>query len=316
MSFFNKPEYRHSLKNATACILITFFGLLCAMPLAAQTQQSSPFVFGFEGGGIHQSEIDLTDSTGGFAVDRWFVSASLDYGWSLRDSIGISVGGGKSIYEFNEPSEFGGGNPWNKIESAHVSLTWRFGFGETGSFFFIPTARVDGEKGAGSGYSTTYGLYAAAAWRIDENLTIGPGISVFSRLEDSARFFPILAINWNITDRWNLSSNRGLAASRGPGLTLGYQLNDDWTLGISGRYEDIEFRLDDDGPEAGGVGRNQALPLVFLATLTPIPQLKLSVFTGVELGGTLKLKNATGDVVDESSYDPAPIFGATFEFRF
>jgi hypothetical protein len=316
LSFFNEPECPRGLKIATACTLMALFGLLCALPLAAQTQQPSPFVFKIEGGGIHQSEADLGDSTGGFALDRWFIGASLDYGWSLRDSIGISVGGGRSSYEFNDLSGFGGGKPWGKIEDARVTLSWRFGFGDTGTFFLMPTARADGEKGASSGDSTTYGLFAAAAWRLSETLTIGPGIGVFSRLEDSARFFPILAIDWDISERWNLSTGRGLAASQGPGLTLGYELNEDWTLGISGRYEDIEFRLDDEGPEAGGVGRDQSLPLVLMATLKPSPQLELSVFTGVEFGGTLKLKNSTGDVVDESSYDPAVLFGATFEIRF
>ncbi len=316
MLFFSKTEHRYATSNAKTGILLLFLGLFCAMPVAAQTQQASPFVIKLEGGGVHQSEADLGDSTGGFSVDRWFVGASLDYGWSLRDSIGVSIGGGQSSYEFNEESGFGGGSPWNKIDDARVSLTWRFGFGETGTFFLIPTARIDGEKDASTGDSTTYGLFAAAAWRINEDLAIGPGIGVFSRLEDSATFFPILAIDWNITDRWNLSTGRGLAASRGPGLTLGYQLNDDWNLAISGRYEDIEFRLGDDGPEAGGVGRDQSIPLVFLATLAPSPKLTLSVFTGVELGGTLKLKNAMGDVVEESSYDPAAVFGATFEFRF
>ena len=295
---------------------MVFFGLLWAMPLAAQTQQPSPFVFKLEGGGIHQSETDLGDTTGGFAVDRWFASASLDYGWSLRDSIGASVGAGQSSYEFNDLSGFGGGNPWAKIDTARVSLTWRSGFGKTGSFFLMPTARVDGEKGTSSSDSTTYGVYAAAAWWINETLTIGPGIGIFSRLEDNAWIFPILVIDWDITDHWNLSTGRGLAASQGPGLTLGYQLNEDWTLGISGRYEDIEFRLDNDGPQAGGVGRDQSLPLVFLATLTPDPQLKLSIFAGIELGGTLELKNAAGEIVAESNYDPAPILGASFEVRF
>ncbi len=291
-------------------------GLLFSLPVAAQTEQPSPFVFKIEGGGFHQSESDLTDSSGGFAVDRGFISASLDYGWSLRDSIGISIGGGKSSYEFNDLSGFGGGDPWNKIEDARISVTWRFGFGETGTFFLIPTVRVDGEKGTSSGDSTTYGLFAAAAWRISESLTIGPGLGVFSRLENSTRFFPILAIDWDISERWNLSTGRGLAASQGPGLTLGYELSEDWTLGISGRYEDIEFRLDDEGPAAGGVGRDQSIPLVFVAMLEPGPKLNLSVFAGIELGGTLKLKDAMGDVIEESNYDPAPIFGASFEFRF
>ena len=265
---------------------------------------------------MHQSEADLEDNDGGFAVDRVFFGASLDYGWSMRDSIGISLGAGKLSYEFNDLAGFGGGEPWTEIEDRRVSLTWRHGFGETGSLFVIPTARMDGEKDASSGDSTTYGLYAAAAWRINETLTIGPGFGVFSRLEDGTRFFPILAIDWDISERWNLSTGRGLAASQGPGLTLGYEINEDWTIGIAGRYEDIEFRLDDEGTAAGGVGRDQSLPLVFTARLTPSANLDLSVFTGIEFGGTLKLKDSSGKVIEESSYDPAPIFGATFEFRF
>ena len=292
---------------------ITLFGFFCFMTVSAQ---AGTLVFKADGGGVHQSEADLSDSGGSFAVDRWFVSAGVDYAWDLRSSLGFSVGGGNSSYEFGDLAGLGGDEPWNKIKDARVSVTWRFGFGETGSFIIIPSARFNGESAASSGDSSTYGLYAAAAWRINENLTIGPGFGVFSRLEDSSRVFPLLAIDWNITDRWNLSTGRGLAASQGPGLMLSYQLNEDWSLGLAGRYEDIEFRLDDEGPAAGGVGRDQSIPLVFMATLEPSKKLSLSVFTGIELNGMLKLKDVWGDVVEESSYDPAPLFGATFELRF
>lgn len=287
--------------------------LFLSPAVAAQDGAPSPFRFNVSGGGAHQAEADLTDSSGGFAMDRGFIGASLDYGWSLRDSIGVSVGGGKSSYEFNQDSAFGGGQPWQKIEDTRLSFTWRTGFADRGSFFLMPTMHMDGESGAGD--NTTYGLYAAAAWRLDETLTIGPGLGVFTRLEDSTRLFPILVIDWDINQRWNLATGSGLAASRGPGLTLKYQLNDDWALGISARYEDIEFRLDDKGPQPGGIGRDLSVPLVFLATLNPSPKLKFTVFTGVELFGTLKLKDHTGKVMDESDYDPAPVFGATFEVR-
>ncbi len=292
---------------------ITLFAILCSITFSVQ---AGKYIFKADGGGVHQSESDLSDTGGSFAVDRWFASAGVDYAWDLRTSLGFSVGGGQSNYEFGDLAGFGGGEPWNKIKDARVSVTWRFGFGETGSFIIIPSARFNGESGASSGDSSTYGLYAAAAWRINENLTIGPGFGVFSRLEDSSRIFPILAIDWNITDRWNLSTGRGLAASQGPGLMLSYELNEDWSLGLAGRYEDIEFRLDNEGPAAGGVGRDQSMPIVFMATLEPSKKFSLSVFTGIELNGTLKLKDALGDVVEESSYDPAALFGATFEIRF
>jgi len=294
---------------------ITMALVLHAMPLRAQEQQG-PWMFKIDGGGVHQSEADLGDSTGGFAVDRWFVSGGVDYAFSKRNSIGITLGGGQASYDFNDASGFGGGAPWDKIDETRVSFTGRFGFGETGTVFIIPSLRTNGENGASSSDSRTYGVYAAMAWRLRDNLTIGPGIGIFSRLENSTRFFPVLAIDWDISERWNLSTGRGLVASQGPGLTLSYQLNDDWSLGLAGRYESVEFRLDDEGVAAGGVGRNQSMPLVFTAELKPTDKLSLSVFTGLQFNGTLKLKDATGEVLEESDYDPAALFGATFEYRF
>jgi len=303
-------------RTITAIAAVVLFGAFSTLPVVSQAQQGGSFVFKADGGGVHQSEADLSDSGGGFAVDRWFFSAGFDYAWSQRDSIGISIGGGKSIYEFNDTAGLGGGDPWNKIDDFRVSATWRFGFGDTGSFILVPTARFNGEKDASSSDSSTYSLIAAAAWRINENLTIGPGIGIFTRLEGSSRIFPILAIEWDITERWNLSTGRGLAASQGPGLMLSYQLNEDWSLGLAGRYEDIEFRLDNEGPAAGGVGRDQSVPMIFMATLNTDSRFSLSVFAGVEFFGRLRLKDAHDEIVDESDFDPAPIFGATFEIRF
>ena len=58
------------------------------------------------------------------------------------------------------------------------------------------------------------------------------------------------------------------------------------------------------------------MPLVFMASLKPNRKLNLSVFAGVEFGGELKLKDSLGEVVEESDYDPAPVFGVTFDVRF
>lgn len=297
-------------------IAITLIVSLYAMPLKAQPQQNGPWYFSIDGGGAHQSEADLSDSTGGFSMDRWFVSGGVDYAWSRRDSVGISIGGGQSNYDFVDDSSFGGGEPWDKIDEMRVSLNGRFGFGDTGSIFIIPTLRFNGEKDASSSDSRTWGLFAAATWKVKENLTIGPGIGIFSRLESGTRVFPILAIDWNITDRWNLSTGRGLASSVGPGLTLSYKLNDDWSFGVAARYESKEFRLDDDGPVADGVGRDKSMPLVFTANLSPNKKLNLSAFLGVAFGGELRVRDSMNVTVDESDYDAALLAGVTFEYRF
>ena len=304
------------IRNTRFITAILLVASLYAMPLKAQEQQKGPWFFKIDGGGVHQSEADLSDSTGGFSMDRWFFSGGVDYAWSRRDSVGISIGGGQSNYDFVDESGFGGGEPWNKIDEMRVSLNGRFGFGETGSIFIIPTLRFNGEKDASSSDSRTWGLFAAATWRVGDSLTIGPGIGIFSRLESGTKVFPILAIDWDISDRWNLSTGRGLASSQGPGLTLSYKLNDDWSFGFAGRYENQEFRLDDEGPAAGGVGRDKSMPLVFMANLSPNKKLKLSAFAGLALGGELRIKDSMDVTVDESDYDAALLVGLTFEYRF
>lgn len=294
---------------ATACLLVT--------PAAfAQAPQSDPVSFNFDGGLAFQSSTDLDDSAGSFSVNRWFASMGVNYAWDFRNSIGLSVGGGSAKYDFDDLTAIGEGDPWETIEDTRISIIGRFGFGEKGSIIIIPSARYNGEDDSKTSDGRTWGLFAAAAWRINEDLTVGPGIGVFSKLESGTRVFPILVIDWNISERWNLSTGRGLASSQGPGLKLGYTLNDHWSFGLAGRYENLEFRLDETGTTPGGVGRDQSIPMVLSATWEPNDVFNMSLFAGAEFAGKLKLKDSFGETVEESDYGTAPIYGATFTLSF
>jgi len=87
-------------------------------------------------------------------------------------------------------------------------------------------------------------------------------------------------------------------------------------MGLAGRYERIEFRLNEEGATPGGVGEDRSFPLVLTANWQPNPIVGLNLFAGIELGGKLKLKNEFDELLAESDYDPAAIFGGTFELRF
>lgn len=287
--------------------------LLFSQSTVAQTERPSPWIFTANAIGAHQSEADMTDNGGSFNVDRWFVNGGAMFAWSARTSVGVSVGGGKAIYEF-DGNRFGG-DWWNDITDTRVSLVGRVGLGKTGVLTVIPTLRNNTEDGAGSGDGQTYGLFVAASWRVSEDLTIGPGLGVFSRLEDGTRIFPVLAIDWDISDRWNLATGNGAGSSQGPGLTLKYKLSDAWSFGLTGRYEEFEFRLNNTGFAPGGVGRDQSFPIVASAVLTPNPKLKFSVFAGASMLGNLEVKEVGGGRL-ESDYDAALLVGASAEIRF
>ena len=63
-------------------------------------------------------------------------------------------------------------------------------------------------------------------------------------------------------------------------------------------------------------GATSQYRLVATAAWKPNRVINLSIFAGMEFSGKLKLKNALDEVVGESDYDPAAIFGGTFVFRF
>ena len=299
---------------ATAALLAA--SLAVAHGAKAQEREYGPWVFTVEGGALAQSEADFKDVDGAFSLSRWFMSAGIDYLWDTRNMLGVSVGGGSTDFDFDDGMGLPVDGPWGKIKDYRVSINGRFSFGEKGTAFVIPTVRHNYESGASASDGRTWGLLGGVAWTVSDDLTIGPGIGWFERLSDSSRVFPILIIDWNISERWNLSTGRGLAASQGPGLTLSYQLNDAWSLGVAGRYEQVDFRLRDDGPVPGGVGRDETLPLVLSADWNPNPGMSLSVFAGSEFGGKLELLDARGDLVEETEYDPSFILGGTFRLRF
>jgi hypothetical protein len=309
---------RHYLMSRTTkkAGIIAAFCLLFAQNIFAQAPTKGPVSFNFDGGIAIQSGTDLSDAEGGFSVNRWFASMGVTYAWDQRNSIGLSVGGGSSTYDFDALTGIGGGTPWEEIDETRISLVGRMGIGETGTLFLIPSARYNGEKDANTSDGRTYGMFAAAAWRMNENLTIGPGVGVFSKLDNGTRIFPILVIDWKISERWYLSTSRGLAASQGPGLTLGYQLNKAWSFGLTSRYENQQFRLAENGTTPGGIGKDESIPVVASAAWQPNKTVKLALFGGFEFAGKLKLRNAADELVSESKYDPAPIFGATFELNF
>lgn len=263
-----------------------------------------------------QPETDIENAGAAFEIDRSFVSVGADYRWNYRNSIGLSLGAGTTDFRFSEDGAGRVEGPWGEVDDARISVPMRFAYRDNASIFVIPSVRTYGEKGASSSDSRTWGLFGGIAWRLREGLTIGPGFGTFSQLEDGARFFPILIIDWDISERWNLSTGRGLAASQGPGLTLSYELTPKWRLGLAGRYEEVEFRLDDEGAAPGGVGEDRAFPLVLTGSWSPNPVVRLAAFAGLEFGGQLKLYDSRGKVIESRDYDTVPVYGATASFRF
>jgi len=267
------------------------------------------------GGAVYQFDTEL-DSGMEFSSSRFNIEAGAGYSWTRRNTVGLALSLSLDDYSFSSGSaESGSINPWDDIQTISLSLPVRWGVSEDWSSFFIPSVGSTGESGADFSDSVTGGFLGGFAYRFGDTLTIGPGIGVVSQLEDDATIFPILIIDWKITERLSLETGRGLAATLGPGLTLNYRVTPKWNLAVGGRYEKLRFRLDSEGEEADGIGEDSSFPLFASVTHRFNPKASVSLVGGLELEGELRQEDKDGNKIASESYDTATFLGLTFNVR-
>lgn len=301
------------MKRIKACFLASALALSVAGPCLAQGGPpggQAQWWTNVDAAAAYQSETDL-DGGGSFSVSRGVVGAGVNYGTGFQNSVGLSISAGRTVFDFSDRNDL-----WGGIDEFSISAPVSFGVGDSVTALVIPTLRYSGENGVSWNDGQTGGVIVGAAWRVSDTLTVGPGLGAITTLDDDVSVFPFLLIDWEITDRVNLSTGRGLGASRGPGLTLSYEVSESLSLGVAGRYEDVEFRLDDDGVAPGGIGRDRVMPLVATLDWNPNAGISVSAFAGMSFSGNLELKDSNGRKVEDRDYDAAPIFGASAAFTF
>ena len=295
-------------------------GLCSALPLSAQPEgegkSRGPWVWGLAGGAVHQMDADLKSGDGQFSVSRVFVQPSLGYAWDRRNTVSLSLGAGYADYDFSSGAQVGGTRPWGNVRDVSLSLPVRFSPAERADVIVIPSVRSFYEEGADFDEGRTEGVIAAAGWKFSDSLTLGPGFGWFTELGGGNNAFPIILVDWKITQRLSLTTGRGLAASQGPGLTLNYDLADKWRLGLTGRSEKTRFALDDDGSDRQGFGEDKSLPLLLTVSYTPWPRTSVSALVGTEFEGSLRKENSRGNVIAKSDFETAVVFGLVFSSQF
>jgi hypothetical protein len=289
-------------------LTVAALALGAALPAAAQ-MPDRPFLFAIDGLAAAQGEADM-DGGGSFTATRLYGRAGVLHQFDAG-SVGFFVSTGQIDYDFSDTVA-----PWGEVRDIGLSLPVRYTVGRA-DIFVSPSLRYDYEDGADREDGQTAGAFLGFAWEFSDSLKLGPALGIFSELEsDDPNIFPAILVDWEITERARLTTGPTIGATQGPGLAFDYAITDKFRLGVAGRYENIRFRLDDDGPAPGGVGQDSSFPLVLTLDYEPFPGSRLAAFVGAEFGGEVRLEDASGRVVDTRDYDPAPIVGVAFRVGF
>lgn len=295
---------------------ILFLFILMAGLASAETNRMFELSFprwasSLRGGSIYNFDADL-EGGGSFGVNRIVGEAMFGRMWSYDSFLAVSLGGGQDDYHFSE----GLSDPWNNINNYRVGLYGRWAVSERWKIFAAPSVRSYAESGVDPLDGVTGAFFGGASYSFNEDLSLGPALGVVQQIEDSNSYFPVVLVNWNITDKLSLDTGGGLAATAGPGLAMVYEFSKHWKIGVTGRYEKKRFRLDGEGEAPNGVGEDQNVPIYGTLAYFFYPQGYMTGVFGYNFGGNLSLHEEGGRLLREIDYDPSASLGFVASFRF
>jgi len=263
---------------------------------------------------VYQSDSDL-DSGGEAGYAAVFTSIRGNWTLDAHSSLGLGLRFDYEDWRFNDIGPLGGVQPWDRLYRTGISIPYSYTTDGGWRWTFSPTVEYSGESGASASDSLEYGALISAARRLHPGLTLGLGVGVYDRIEET-RAFPFLIVDWRITDRLRLT-NPLTAGPAGPaGLEISYTLGSGWEVGIAAAYRSFRFRLDENGPIPNGIGENQNVPLVARIGKQISDSLSFNLFVGATLAGNLRAEDQNGNRLYDEDRDPAALIGLSLAARF
>ncbi|QBG47433.1 hypothetical protein EGM51_08525 [Verrucomicrobia bacterium S94] len=295
-------------------LILLFAGLLLAV--SGQTNKPPEFSFprwgpSLKGGSVYNFPADL-DGGGSFAVSRYFVEAGMARMWDFDRMVAVSAGYGQDDYHFDGL----GVRPWDNIDNYRLGLFVRWALDDKWAFFAGPSVRSYSEAGTNLDDALAGTFFGGVSYAFGDRLTLGPAFLAAGQIEESTRYFPVLLVNWNITEKLSLETGGGFAATAGPGLTLVYDHSRHWKFAVTGRYEEKRFRLNGDGMAPDGVGEDRNIPIVGNIGYFFYPGGYVSVIFGYNFDGKLKVYDEYGKNIYIRGYNSSLLLGVAASFRF
>lgn len=290
-----------------AAAAASLMSMALSLPAGAQTQTFVSFA------AMGQASADLDDG-GDFSATGVLLRAGMTWRHASGRSTGISLSYDTIDYDFSGATGYPGA-PWDTVQriglSAPIGLPgsngWQYGI--------APSVEWSRESGADWGDSLIYGAIVSATRVLGADRRIGVGLGAFRQIEET-RVFPLVLVDWRLSERWRLVNPLPSGPVGPAGLELDYGFDGGWSLGLGLAYRSIRFRLDEDGPVPGGVGEENGVP-VFLRGATRFGEhASFMVYAGALVSGELELEDADGHGISQQSFDPSALLGVSLSGRF
>jgi hypothetical protein len=292
-------------------------GLCSAGVVGAALAQPMPIgetVTSFSLYGLNQFNTSMNE---GGSFDWYETGAALgiarqfDAQWSAQFSVDYNY----QKWSWSDATAFGGQAPWQSINTPQIGLNLTYSPSPFWRLGISPSIEWSAESGVGTSDSATYGAVFLATHTVSPSLTFGLGAGVFRQI-DQNRVFPFLIVNWRITDNLTLKNPLPAGPAGGAGLELAYSLSNQWTVGAGAAYRSYRFRLNDEGPFAGGIGQNRLIPVFARISYRLTPATRFDLYAIGSAGGNVQAQSADGVQTVNSGYRTGLGVGLNLSHRF
>ena len=260
------------------------------------------------------------DTDGNDEVEYWRLGLSADAGGPINESIlvGFHTRYQRTDFDFklgngpSSPPVYGTSklpkDPWGGIDTVDLLPSTTILIGDRFSVVAAVPIRWSGEVGTDRN-AFKAGISAIATWQVTERLRAGLGLGVTSQVEDDAEFFPLVALDWEISEAFHLTTEGSWY--QGGHTTLYWGPGEFIALSLSAGYERNRFRLDDNGTlrDTDGVGEVSSVPVEVGLRLGRLRGIRLDFRAGFGFAGKLRVETDDGKKLYDEDYDPAPRLG-------
>ena len=306
---------RMIVQSGWTCLVLACWALpaVAQPPDSDQGKPPGPF-FTLSGSVVQQLDTDL-DREGSFSVSTLLLSASVAQPVSRKTILGLSLSYDLLDYDFSEDAVLESASPWDRVHGLNLALPIIRRINDRWSMLVSPSVGSFGASGASFSDTLTYGLFAAATYAFSPDRKLGFGLAAFDRIGQS-RGFPFVSIDWRLTERLRLANPLTVGPTGPAGLELAYEISPTWELGFGGAYRNIRFRLDEQDLEPNGIGEQRGV-VTFARVLHNLsPRLDLVIYTGLVVGGELRIEDQEAQRRRTVEHDTAPLLAVSLRGRF
>ncbi len=303
----------------TQCLVVGLAGLLGLAGAAAGQEagggngKATDLSFAVYSGGELSFKSDI-EGGGDLNVFRLQFGVIGRAGLTRDLDLAVHIGYDVDLYDFSGTSALGI-DPWEDVHTFNVGALLSMDMSNDWTLFGGPVFQIAREDSADLDDSFIGGGVFGATYEVNSSLTVGGGVGVVTQIEDDARLFPVIVLDWEISDTLRLTSRTAGAAGRS-GLELVYDFANDWEAAIGGSYEFRRFRLDDDGVAPGGVGEEVSTPIRARLSRRMGDHVVLDFYAGVVTVSDIELADVHGIVLGVADVDPTGLLGFTVRLTF